>query len=104
MSIFRKAKEATGDLAAASKRQAQRGKLEIEVRRLESKVNSEKDAIGHLVFPLLEAGTLQVDSPDVQDHMKTIAELTGDIAERRAEIEALGHSSDSDDPPAVKVM
>jgi hypothetical protein len=103
MSIFRKAKEATGDLAAASKRQAQRGKLEIEVRRLESKVNSEKDAIGHLVFPLLEAGTLQVDSPDVQDHMKTIAELMGEIGERRAEIEALGHSGESDDPPAVNM-
>jgi hypothetical protein len=103
MSIFRKAKEATGDLAAASKRQAQRGKLGIEVRRLESKVNSEKDAIGHLVFPLLEVGTLQVDSPDVQDHMKTIAELAGEIGERRAEIEALGHSSESEDPPAVAV-
>lgn len=103
MSIFRKAKEATGDLAAASKRQVQRGKLEIEVRHLESKVNSEKDAIGHLVFPLLEAGTLQVDSLDVQDHMKTIAELAGEIGERRAEIEALGHSGESEDPPAVAV-
>jgi hypothetical protein len=103
MSIFRKAREATGDLAAASKRQAQRGKLEIEMRRLESKINSEKDAIGHLVFPLLEAGTLQVDLLDVQDHMKTIAELIGEIGERRAEIEALGHSGESDDPPAVNM-
>ena len=100
MSIFRKAREATGDLAAASKRQAQRGKLELEVRRLESKISSEKDAIGHLVFPLLEAGTLQVDIPDVHDHMLTISELTGEIAERRAEIETLGqgghdeHSAD----------
>lgn len=102
MSIFRKAREATGDLAAASKRQAQRGKLEIELRRLESKVNSEKDAIGHLVFPLLEAGTLMVDLPEVHDRMMTIGELTGEIAERRAEIEALGQGG-NDEPPAVAV-
>ena len=102
MSIFRKAREATGDLAAASKRQAQRGKLELELRRLESKVNSEKNAIGHLVFPLLEAGTLQVDLPEVHDHMKTIAELTGEIGQRHAEIEALGQGG-NDEPPAAAV-
>ncbi len=102
MSIFRKAREATGELAAASKRQAQRGKLELELRRLESKVNSEKDAIGHLVFPLLEAGTLQVDLPEVHDRMKTIAELTGEIGQRHAEIEALGQTG-NDEPPAAAV-
>jgi hypothetical protein len=89
MSFFRRVKEVTGDLASASKRQAQRGKLEVDVRRLESKVSSEKDAIGHALFPLLEAGTLQVDSADVQEHITTIRALLGEIAEKRAETEAL---------------
>jgi hypothetical protein len=92
MSFLRKAREITGDVAAASKRQAQRGKLEIELRRLESRVNSEKDAIGHLLFPLLEAGTLQADVADVQTHMTAIKQLSGEIGERKAEIEALGQS------------
>jgi hypothetical protein len=90
MSFLRKARELTGDVAAASKRQAQRGKLEIELRRLEGKVSSEKDAIGHALFPLLEAGTLQTDVADVQTHMATIKELSAEIAERRAEIDPLG--------------
>lgn len=95
MSFLRKARELTGDVAAASKRQAQRGKLEIELRRLEGKVSSEKDAIGHALFPLLESGTLQTDVADVQTHMATIKELLGEIGERRAEIDALGQG-DSD--------
>jgi hypothetical protein len=90
MSFFRKAKEATADLAAASKRQAQRGKLEIEVKRLESKVSSEKDAIGHALFPLLEAGGLKVDLPEVGKHLETVAELVAEIAAKRAEIAAIG--------------
>ena len=90
MSFFKRAKEKAGDLADASKRQAQRGKLEIEVRRLESKVGSEKDAIGHALFPQLEAGTLQVDSPEVQEHMSSIVALNAEIAAKKAEIEELG--------------
>jgi hypothetical protein len=97
MSFLRKARELTGDVAAASKRQAQRGKLELELRRLEGKVSSEKDAIGHALFPLLESGTLQTDVADVQTHMTTIKELMGEIAERRAEIDALGQGESAAD-------
>lgn len=104
MSIFKKAKGAAGDLAAASKRQAQRGKLELELRRLESKVNSEKDAIGPLVYPLLEAGTLQVDLIEVQDHMMTISELSSEIAERRAEMEALGQAQAGEEERPTEAM
>ncbi len=95
MSFFKRAKEVAGDLGAASKRQAQRGKLEIEVRRLESKVGSEKDAIGHALFPMLESGSLAVDSPEVQDHMTSIANLVAEVAAKKAEIEEL--SGDDED-------
>lgn len=94
MSFFKKAKEVTSDLAAASKRQAQRGKIEIEVRRLESKVGSEKDAIGHALFPMLESGTLQVEVPEVKDHLAAIVDLQREIAEKRAEMEALREAGD----------
>jgi hypothetical protein len=90
MSLFRRAKEVTGDLAGASKRQAQRGKLEIELRRLESKISSEKDAIGQVLYPSLESGDLKVENAEVLAHMSTISSLHAEIAEKKAEIEALG--------------
>jgi hypothetical protein len=96
MSFLRRAKEVTGDLAAASKRQAQRGKLELEIRQLEGKVNSEKDAIGHAVFPLLEAGTVVVDLPEVRSHLASITALLDTIAQRKAEIEMLKRDTQED--------
>jgi hypothetical protein len=90
MSFFRRAKEVTYGLASAGTRQAQRGKLHIEVRRLESKVGSENAAIGQVVYPLLEAGTLVVDLPEVAAHVKAISELLAEVARKRAEIDSLG--------------
>lgn len=98
MSMFRRAKELSGDLAAASKRQAQRGKIELDLRRLEGKVDDEKNAIGQAIFPLLEAGTLQVDAPEVHEHLNRIAELNAEIVGKRAEVDALGHEADSPAP------
>ena len=109
MSFFKKAREVTGDLAAASKRQAQRGKLEVEVRRLESKVSSEKDAIGQALFPVLEAGTLVVDVPEVHEHLQAIKDLQAEIIEKRAEMDALREPGDTaevkqlETPPATDV-
>ena len=89
MSFLQRAKQAAGDLAAASKRQAQRRKLEMTVRRLQSKVVSEKTAIGEALYPLLEAGTLAADVPQVAANMKAIAELLAEIASTQARIAAL---------------
>jgi hypothetical protein len=94
MSVLTRAKEVTANLASASKRQAQRGKLEMEVRRLESKVSAEKNAIGHALFPLLETEILQVDVAEVQQHMTAIQELLTEILEKRAEIEAVRSAGD----------
>lgn len=97
MSFFKRAKEVAGDLGAAGKRQAQRGKLEVEVRRLEGKISSEKDAIGQALYPLLERGELQVDLPEVHEHLKAIADLQGELGVKRAEIEALKEGGDDGD-------
>lgn len=100
MSLFRRAKEVTGDLAGASKRQAQRGKLELELRRLESKISSEKDAIGQAIYPSLESGDLKVDLPDVATHMAAISSLNAELAEKKAEIDALGRDGAAPDTSA----
>jgi hypothetical protein len=96
MSFLKRAREVTGDIASASKRQAQRGKLEIEVRRIESKVSAEKDAIGHALYPLLDAGTLTIDLPDVATHMAAIESLLKELHERQADIEALKQPETAD--------
>lgn len=97
MSLLSRAKELTGGLADTSKRQAQRGKLEIEVRRLEGKVSDEKAAIGEAVYPALEAGTLVTDAPGVSDHVATIKSLLADIEAKRSEIDELKSGGDDDD-------
>jgi len=97
MSLLSRAKEITGGLADTSKRQAQRGKLELEVRRLEGKVNDEKAAIGEAVYPLLDAGTLTTDAPGVSDHIAAIKSLLADIEAKRAEIDTLRSPGDDDD-------
>ena len=99
MSFFKKAREVTDDLAAASKRQAQRGKLEIEIRRLEGKINDEKHAIGEALYPLLESGQLTVEVESVHESMKRIAELTSEVGQRRAEIDALREGGEEQAPP-----
>jgi hypothetical protein len=82
--FWTRGKEAAVQLTSATWRCAQRARLELEVRRLESKVNSEKAALGELLFPLLDAGTLPVDLPEVHDHTRTIRELLAQIRRRRA--------------------
>ena len=92
MSLLKRVGELSCGFGAACLRQARRGKLNIDVRRLESRVSSEKDAIGHALFPLLEAGTLQGDVAGVHDRMKAITELLGEIRQKRAKIKALARS------------
>lgn len=89
MSFLSRTKEVTGHLAAGRKRRAVKGKLELKVRRLESKMSSEKDSIGQVLIPLLEARTVQVALPEVHERMTAIAQLLRELGERRAEIEAL---------------
>ena len=90
MSFFKKVKDITGDLAGGTKRGALRGKLELEVRRLEGKIADEKNGIGRAVFPLLEAGTLTLDNADVSSHMSAIATSAAELAAKRKEIQDLG--------------
>jgi len=98
MSLLTRAKEVTGGLANTSKRQAQRGKLELEIRRLEGKVGTEKAAIGDVLFPLLDAGTLT--APAADDHVANIRELLAEIEAKRNEIDELRAGNDDADGDA----
>jgi hypothetical protein len=96
-----KAAEVGGDVAAKSKRQAQRGKLEIEAKRLSGKIDEEKNQIGQLLYPLLQSGQLTVDVPEVGDRMRAIAQIESEVAEKRAEIEALLHADAKEEAVAA---
>ena len=89
MSFLSRARELIGAVAARGKREGRRRKLEMTVRRLQSKVSTEHAAIGEAVYPLLEAGTLTTDIPQVTSHVKAVSDLLAEIANRRGEITAL---------------
>ena len=61
----------------------------MELRRLKSKVASEKDAIGQLVYPLLRSGGLAVNLPEVDQHMATIDQLEIELESKQRELESL---------------
>lgn len=84
-----RARDTAADLAAASKRQVQRARLEIESRRLESKINSAMAAMGSELYALIETGELRVDAPSVHERIATIANLRSEFSETRAAIETL---------------
>ena len=89
MSFLKKVKDISSDLAESGKRQAQRGKLELDVRRIEGKAEDEKKAIGAILYGLMESGALKVDSNEVRAHLGTIETLNGELAEKHKEIESL---------------
>lgn len=104
MSFFKKAMEKAadigGDVASASKRQAQRGKLELDAKRISGKIDDEKNAIGHLLFPRLQSGQLSVDDPALGAKLASIASLETELAEKRHEIDALKSDDDEKAPAA----
>ena len=84
------------DLVAAGIRQAQMAKMQLEAHRLESKIDEEKDRIGHALYPLLEHKLLQVEEPDVAMRMKAISELYLQLAAKKAEIDATNRPEPED--------
>jgi hypothetical protein len=89
MSFLKKVKDIGSDIAETSKRGAQRGKLELDVRRIEGKMEDEKKAIGLILFNLMETGVLQVDNDDVKTHLASLETLHGELAEKHREIDNL---------------
>ena len=103
MSFLKKVKEITGDIADSGKRGALRGKLELEVRRLEGKLNDEKNGIGQAVFPLLAAGTVAIADEAVAGHMTRIAVLSEELTAKRKEIDSLGEGDATESKPETTI-
>lgn len=84
-------KESAADLALRTRRQAQRVRLALEVRRLEARVKSEIDALGHDVFPLLREGALHGDLPPaVGQRLRAIAKLQDELERKSSQSSAAG--------------
>lgn len=84
MALFRRAKEVTNDLAAIT----QRKKLELDARRIESRIISEYAVIGRELYPLLKSGQLPFNSSHLRDNVGAIATLEDELREKKARIEA----------------
>jgi hypothetical protein len=83
MALFRRAKEVTNDLAAIT----QRKKLELDARRIESRITSECAGIGRELYPLLKSGQLPFDSSHLRDSVETVSALEEDLRDKKARIE-----------------
>lgn len=88
MSLVRRVRHTTTEFAAAGTRRAKRAKLELEVRRLKSKLGFEMRAIGGAVHPLLQTGALLVELPELGAHVQAASGLQAQIADRQAQIAA----------------
>ncbi|MGE0702190.1 MAG: hypothetical protein AB7O57_24045, partial [Hyphomicrobiaceae bacterium] len=94
MSFLQRAKEKAAELGSATKRQTIRGKLEIDVRRIEGKISDEKDRIGHALFPSLQDGSLKTEVAEVQEHLDAIAAFQQGLDAKRKEIDDLKDDRD----------
>jgi hypothetical protein len=90
VSFVDKAKQAASSAARLTRRGAKRGKLELDAKRLQMRVNGEKDKIGHALYPALAGGSLTVDNADVTAALASIKELEAELAAKQAEIAAMG--------------
>jgi hypothetical protein len=75
--------------AHETRRQAERAMLELDIRRLEGRIEKEEAAIGRLLYPLLADGTLKVDVPGIESHIEEIRRTSVEVAQKRTEVAAL---------------
>lgn len=85
-----RSREAAAELATTTRRQLQRSKLMLEVRRLESKLDANIAALGQDVFPLVQQGALR-DEPVVQERMQAIAELQVQLNRKQLTLHGADH-------------
>ena len=78
-SVWIRSAEVARRAGAAAAEEARRTRLELELRRLRSRIRHEEAEIGHLLHPLLADGTLDVDSPAVRDGVRRIQALAADL-------------------------
>lgn len=91
MAVLERARSVTETLTRTAKRQANRAKLELQVRQLERKLNSEYAQLGRTVAAALRSSdTVPASHPDVAASLRAIDELSAELAEKRRAIQGLG--------------
>lgn len=81
-------KAATARLAKAATERARSARRVIEIRRLQDRLKTNINALGHDVLPLLLAGEVHIDAPGVKKRMADIATLQAELQRRQASLEA----------------
>ncbi|GAB4334148.1 MAG: hypothetical protein Kow0010_21000 [Dehalococcoidia bacterium] len=94
MGIWDRTREAASRAAAATRRGARRARLEMEQRRIEGRIRRQKSRIGEAVYPLIKAGAVTIDLPEVAAAIREIDRLNDDLERTRREIVALGDGGD----------
>jgi hypothetical protein len=89
MSLFERLRALAARAADTTRRQSRRARLEIECKRIESRINKEHARIGRSLLPSLREGGPGSDQPEVKSALRVIAGLTEDLTGKRAEIAAL---------------
>jgi hypothetical protein len=85
-----RAGDVAANAASTARRQARRAQLEIEHRRLDSRIRKAYADIGRALYPLVEKGQLGAESPEIQSAAATLSGLLASDRANREEIERLG--------------
>lgn len=93
MAVLERARSVTETLTRTAKRQANRAKLELQVRQLERRLNSEYAQLGRTVAAALRSSdAVHASHPDVAASLRAIDELNAELAEKRRAIQGLGEA------------
>lgn len=87
--VVDKGRKAGGDAVSMARKQSNRARKEVEVRRIQRKIREQKTVIGEAVYARVAAGELKLDAPEIDAAVDIIASLELDLARIRGEIEAV---------------
>lgn len=86
MSLVRRLTETATDLSVASRRQAHRVRLEMELRRLEARIRSELGKLGEDVYGQLHGNLGSLDTSALETRIRSISDLKAEAEVRRSEL------------------
>ena len=104
MSFLDRSKEVATTVGQQARKQARRAQLEVELRRIQSRINHEYTAIGRALYPSLAEGGPGSDVPEVQVSLAELKTLNVQLGEKREAIERLkaeGNDSEQDEPAVL---
>lgn len=94
--LLGRGKAATTSLAKATRQRTRRARHALAIKRLESRIKANIDALGHEVFPLLLTGDEVTEAPGVTKRMAVIATLQEKLERQQASMARLSAPRDSE--------